>query len=180
MRTTLALFLTFFAAAAQAQTCSEPLDHTVQTLEEHQAVHLCDAYQGKVLLIVNVASKCMYTPQYKGLEALYAKYRNHGFVVLGFPSNDFGRQEPGSEQQIGSFCRLTYGVSFPMFSKSVVHGRDAIPLYKSLARAADEEPGWNFHKYLIGRDGRLIASFQSSVAPTSPLLIQSIEAALKQ
>ena len=117
------LFLILFLAASPVmaeEACSPLLDFTVPTLLEHEPVHLCEAYQGKVVLIVNTASKCAFTPQYDGLEKLYAKYKAQGLVILGFPSNDFGGQEPGSEKQVQAFCRLTYDVKFPMFSKSSV------------------------------------------------------------
>jgi glutathione peroxidase len=121
-----------------------------------------------VVLIVNTASKCGLTPQYEGLEAMHQKYAAKGFAVLGFPSNDFMGQEPGSEQQIQEFCTLTYGVKFPMFEKVVVRGAQATPLYRDLARAAGEQPKWNFHKYLVGRD----AWWSRASAAASPPMIR--------
>ena len=138
-------------------------------------MHLCEAYAGKVVLVVNTASKCAFTPQYEGLEALHAHYASRGLVVLGFPSNDFGAQEPGSEAQIQSFCRMTYGVQFPMFEKTHASRHNADPIYRLLASLAGEYPQWNFHKYLIDRQGRLVGSFRSHVAPDDPALISAIE-----
>lgn len=139
------------------------------------------AYKGQALLVVNVASKCGYTPQYKGLEALYRKYKSQGLQVLGFPCNDFGAQEPGTNEEIKSFCSSTYDVTFPMFDKLHVKGPEQHPLYAALTGKDSKAPGdvkWNFNKFLIGRDGKLIARFDSKVAPDSPELIQAIEAAL--
>lgn len=154
------------------------LQHEYRRLASQERVNLAEAYGGKVLLVVNTASKCGFTPQYEGLEALNAAYGPQGFAVLGFPSNDFMGQEPGSEEQIQEFCTLTYGVKFPMFEKVVVRGRDATPLYRELAAATGEQPGWNFHKYLIGRDGRVLGSFGSRVKPEAPELRAAIEKAL--
>jgi len=129
--------------------------------------------------VVNTASRCGYTPQYEGLESLYDHYRERGLVVVGFPSNDFGGQEPGSEQQVAEFCQLTYGVNFPMFEKTVVRpGSDTHPFYRALAAASGESPQWNFHKYLLDRDGELVASFPSEVRPEDPRLLQRIESLL--
>lgn len=165
--------------AAQA-ACSGLLNHTVSTLVDNKPVKLCEAYSGKVVLIVNTASKCAYTDQYEGLEALYAKHKSDGLVVLGFPSNDFANQEPGSEKQIRNFCRMTYGVQFPMFSKTRVSSYNPDPLYASLAGAAGEYPRWNFHKYLIDRQGQLVGSFASHVTPADRQLLQIIQHSLKQ
>ncbi|HAI48243.1 MAG TPA: glutathione peroxidase [Stenotrophomonas sp.] len=132
-------------------------------------------FAGKALLVVNTASKCGFTPQYEGLEALQQKYAARGFSVLGFPSNDFKGQEPGSEAQIQEFCTLTYGVKFPMFQKVQVTGADATPLYQRLAAATGVQPGWNFHKYLIARDGRVVAQFPSKVKPDDAGLVAAIE-----
>lgn len=136
-----------------------------------------ERYRGQVLLIVNVASKCGFTPQYAGLEALYVRYRGRGFELLGFPCNDFGAQEPGTEQEIKAFCSRRFGVTFPMFSKVRVTGAGKAPVYEALAAAAGE-PRWNFHKYLVGRDGRVVRAFASDVAPAAPELTSAIEAAL--
>ena len=136
-------------------------------------------FRGQPLLIVNTASKCGFTPQYEGLEALHQQYAARGFSVLGFPSNDFKDQEPGTEADIKEFCTLTYGVKFPMFEKVQVKGAQATPLYLDLARETGVQPGWNFHKYLIGRDGKVLANFPSKVRPDDPQLIDAIERALK-
>ena len=170
----LAVLLVAPAAAGEASL----LDHEYRRLASDESVNLRAAYGGDVLLFVNTASKCGFTPQYEGLEALHARYAEHGFAVLGFPSNDFRGQEPGSEEEIRDFCTLTYGVRFPMFEKVVVTGDAATPLYRELAEAAGEAPGWNFHKYLVGRDGRLVASFGSRTKPDDPELVAAIEAAL--
>jgi len=134
--------------------------------------------EGKVLLVVNTASYCGYTPQYQGLERLYDRYRSRGFVVLGFPSNDFGQQEPGSNKQIADFCENTFGVRFPMFAKTRVTGSGANPVFSALARESGTPPKWNFHKYLVGRDGRVIASYPSTVDPLDRRLVQDLEKAL--
>ncbi len=164
--------------ALAAEQCPSTLDHELRPLTGEAPVRLCEAYGGKVVLVVNTASRCAYTPQYEGLEALYARYRERGLVVLGFPSNDFGGQEPGSERQIQDFCRLTYGVRFPMFEKTHAAEGRAGPLYRRLAESAGEYPRWNFHKYLLDRDGRVVHSFSSGVRPESPDLVRAIEALL--
>ncbi|MBA3931020.1 MAG: glutathione peroxidase [Xanthomonas sp.] len=156
------------------------LDVAYRPLAGNSPVNLKKAYAGQVLLVVNTASKCGYTPQYEGLEALHQRYAGQGFAVLGFPSNDFKGQEPGSEKDIQEFCTLTYGVKFPMFEKVVVTGSDATPLYKSLTRSTGTAPGWNFHKYLIGRDGRVVANFPSKVKPDDPAVVEAIERELKK
>jgi glutathione peroxidase len=139
------------------------------------------AYQGKVLLIVNVASKCGYTPQYKSLEAVYEKYKGQGLVVMGFPCNQFGGQEPGSNEQIKEFCSSKYNVTFPMFDKIDVNGEHRSPLYTCLAGKDSPFPGdikWNFGKFLVSRDGKILKRFDSGAAPDSPEVVQAIEAAL--
>ena len=164
------------ALADSGRQCGPLLDHNIKELASDRQVNLCDEYRGKVVLIVNTASKCVYTPQYEGLEALYEKYRDRGLVVAGFPSNDFGAQEPGTEKVIKDFCELTYGVRFPMYKKTRVTKTSADPLYHSLAQAANGEyPRWNFHKYLIDRNGRLAGSFQSHVRPEDSKLVTAIE-----
>lgn len=155
--------------------CNENLDFTFKALAAPTRINLCEAYAGKVVLVVNTASKCGYTHQYDGLESLYKRYKDRGLVVLGFPSNDFGQQEPGNEKQIQSFCRLTYGVKFPMFEKVQVTPGTAHPFFQRLATKTGEYPGWNFHKYLLDRDGNLIASLPSRVEPESRELVQMIE-----
>ena len=136
-------------------------------------------YEGKVALVVNTASKCGFTPQYKGLQALYSELSPRGFVILGFPSNDFGGQEPGTSEEIKQFCELNYKVTFPMFSKVVTKaGPDQSPIYSWLGQTGNL-PKWNFSKYLIGKDGKVVAFFPSNVTPESPELRQAIEGALK-
>ncbi len=138
-------------------------------------------FKGKALLVVNVASKCGYTKQYEGLEALYKKYKDQGLVVVGFPSNDFKGQEPGTEEEIVEFCKATYGVTFPLFAKVNIKGEDKSPLYQYLQEgdhAGKAEVSWNFNKYLVGRDGQVMGHYPSKVTPDDPNLVQTIEAAL--
>ena len=140
-------------------------------------------YQGKVILMVNVASKCGYTPQYKGLQALYEKYGPQGLVILGFPANNFGKQEPGTNEQIAEFCHKNYGVTFDMFSKVSVKGDEQCPLYRFLTSAETDPqfPGdihWNFEKFLINSKGEIVARFNSKVKPDSPQLVQAVESEL--
>ena len=153
------------ATSNEANRCPATLNHVVNTLDGKQQVNLCQRYLGKVVLIVNTASKCGYTPQYDGLEKLYDKYKTQGLVVLGFPSNDFGAQEPGNAEQIKTFCKLTYGVKFPMFEKTHAAQADASPIYQTLGKLAGIYPQWNFHKYLLDRDGRLVANYESRIKP---------------
>ena len=136
------------------------------------------AYRGKVLLLVNVASYCGYTPQYQGLEALYEKYKDRGLVVIGFPANNFGQQEPGTNAEIKDFCERTYKVKFPMYAKISVLGADKAPLYRYLTAAMGGEIQWNFTKFLIGRDGKIITRFESPVTPESDEVRAAIETAL--
>ena len=154
------------------------LDQDFRRLASDNVVNIGDEYRGKVLLVVNTASKCGNTPQYDGLEKLYQEYGDRGFVVLGFPSNDFLGQEPGTEEEIQEFCRLTYKVKFPMFEKITVKEGDAHPFYDQLAAAAGTYPTWNFHKYLVGRDGKLISEFSPRTQPYDEDLVAQIEAAL--
>ena len=163
------------SAQASTPAGTDLLDFDVRRLGSEATVNLKQAYQGKVVLIVNTASQCAFTGQYEGLEALYAKYRDRGLVVLGFPSNDFGNQEPGTEQQIKDFCRLTYSVKFPMFAKTRVSKGNADPFFQSLGEAAGRYPQWNFHKYLIDRDGRLADDFLSFTSPESRTMVGAIE-----
>jgi len=164
-----------------AMSCdSELLDQDFRRLASTDEVNLCEAYAGKVLLIVNTASKCGNTPQYDGLEKLYEQYGEEGLVVLGFPSNDFMGQEPGTEENIEEFCRLTYGVEFPMFEKTSVKQDNAHPFYVALADSAGTYPTWNFHKYLIGRDGQMIAEFSPRTQPYDPDLVTAVELALER
>ena len=160
------------------ENCAPSLDFSLRTLAGKDEVRLCDAYQGKVILMVNTASKCAFTSQYEGLEALYRKYRDRGLVVLGFPSNDFGGQEPGSEQEIKQFCRNTYSVEFPMFEKTRVRKGAADPLFQKLAELGGGYPKWNFYKYLIDREGDLVESYSSFTEPESTKLVRAIESLL--
>ena len=158
-----------------AGACPSVLNHTLKTIDD-KPQSLCD-YAGKVLLVVNTASECGYTPQYEGLEALYRKYRARGLVVLGFPSNDFGGQEPGSNRQIAEFCVNQYAIDFPMFAKT---GLKANPLFAELSKATGQAPRWNFHKYLVDRSGKPVAAFPSAVAPDDPKLTGLVERLLSQ
>ena len=161
-------------AAAPSISCPPLLQHTFERLQDEKPQSLCQ-HAGKVVLVVNTASYCGFTSQYQGLEALHARYQSRGLVVLGFPSNDFGRQEPGSNKAIADFCENTFGVKFPMFAKSVVVGRDANPLFKQLVARTGQAPQWNFHKYLIDRSGRTVVSHASAVSPDDPALIRDLE-----
>jgi len=154
---------------------------TVKDIDGKQTT--LDAYKGKVLLIVNVASRCGFTPQYKELESIYEKYKDKGFVVLGFPCNQFGSQEPGTDAEIKEFCSSKYNVTFPLFDKIEVNGPNRHPLYTSLAGKDSPYPGdikWNFSKFLISRDGKIIKRYDSKVVPDSPEVTAAIEAALAQ
>ncbi|MDP3231043.1 MAG: glutathione peroxidase [Acidovorax sp.] len=165
------------APAAQAADapvqCPATLQHTVPRLQDEKPQSLCQ-YSGKVVLVVNTASFCGFTGQYKGLEELYARYKDKGLVVLGFPSNDFS-QESGSNQQIAEFCENTFGVKFPMFAKSSVKGAEASPLFRQLAELSGTAPRWNFHKYLLGRDGKLVDNYSSLTGPDNKGLVRAIE-----
>jgi len=161
-------------AAADAAACPPLLRHTFNRLQTGEPQSLCQ-FQGKVLLIVNTASYCGYTHQYEGLEALYRKYRDRGLVVVGFPSNDFGSQEPGSNAEIAEFCRTTYGVEFPMFEKTTAGKLDTNPLYSALGARTGTRPKWNFHKYVVDRSGTRITSFASDVEPGSANLTHLLE-----
>jgi glutathione peroxidase len=163
-------------APAAAATCGTLLNRTLPRLQDEKPQDLCQ-YAGQVVLVVNTASFCGYTPQYKALEALYERYRSRGLVVLGFPSNDFS-QEPGSNQAVAEFCENTFGVKFPMFSKSHVAasaGAGLNPLFAELSRRSGAAPKWNFHKYLIARDGSTVASRTSEVDPQSGRFVADIE-----
>jgi len=154
--------------------CPEVLNYSFNRLQTGKPESLCQ-YRGKVVLIVNTASYCGYTHQYEGLEALYRKYKSRGLVVVGFPSNDFGDQEPGSNKEIAEFCRLTYGVEFPMFEKSSVTSIKTNPLYAELLARTGQSPIWNFHKYLVDRDGKQVTSFGTRVEPDNGDLIGAVE-----
>jgi glutathione peroxidase len=176
------LFLTGIAVAASLFGASNVMDFTLNSIDG-QAAPLSQ-YKGKVVMIVNVASKCGYTPQYAGLEALYEKYQSKGFVILGFPANNFGAQEPGTNEEIKTFCSRTYNVTFPMYAKISVKGEDKHPLYQFLTDkqanpATGGEIQWNFTKFLVGKDGKVLARFESAVTPESPEVSAAIEKALR-
>ena len=177
MRTIVAVVLGLLGSSALACQ-SALLDRDFRKLASDETVNLCTAYSGKVLLVVNTASKCGNTPQYDGLEKLYREYGEDGLVVLGFPSNDFFGQEPGTEEEIQEFCRLTYKVRFPMFEKTTVREENANPFFAALAEEAGTYPTWNFHKYLIGRDGELIRDFSPRTKPYDKDVVTAIEDAL--
>jgi glutathione peroxidase len=167
------------AARAEGSTpvtdaCPQVLSFSFNRLQTGKPESLCQ-YRGMVVLIVNTASYCGYTHQYEGLEALYRKYKSRGLVVVGFPSNDFGGQEPGSNDEIAEFCRLTYGVEFPMFEKSSVTSIKTNPLYAELLARTGQSPKWNFHKYLVDRNGKQITSFGTRVEPDNVDLISAVE-----
>ena len=164
------------ALANAPASCPAVLKHTFQRLQDESPQDLCQ-YAGKVVLVVNTASYCGFTPQYKGLEALYAKYAPRGLVVLGFPSNDF-KQESEDAKKIADLCYNTYGVKFPMFTSTVVSGSAANPLYAELIKATGNQPKWNFNKYLIDRNGKVVEYFPSKVTPEDPALVGKIEQAL--
>jgi glutathione peroxidase len=175
----LTLFLFLIAAHVHAAGCPPLLDVALPTLSDDKPESIC-RYKGKVLLVVNTASQCGYTPQYEGLEKLYEKYKGRGLVVLGFPSNDFGGQEPGSNQEIARFCEANYGVSFPMFAKTSVTKGPVNPFYEKLMKATGARPGWNFHKYLVDRRGAGALSFETGVEPDDPKLVKEIERLLAE
>jgi glutathione peroxidase len=167
-------------AAAATAACTPLLSREFPRLQDEKAQNLCQ-YAGKVIVVVNTASFCGFTPQYKSLEALYARYKDRGLVVLGFPSNDFGAQEPGSGAEIAAFCENTFGVKFPMFAKSRVAasaGAAANPLIADLAQRTGQWPRWNFHKYLVARDGSTASSHVSDVDPLDKAFIRQVESLL--
>ena len=154
-------------------SCPALLDYKFANLMD-EPVSLCQ-FRGNVLLIVNTASECGYTPQYDGLEKIYRRYRDKGFIVLGFPSNEFGGQEPGTNKEIAQFCQVNYGITFPVFAKSSVVGPKANGLYKELASKTGKPPRWNFHKYLVDRSGQVVGVFESAVEPEDRRIIAQIE-----
>ena len=174
------LILSAVLAATPALAGKALLDQNYRELAGKRVVNLQKAYAGQVLLVVNTASKCGFTPQYEALEAMHAKYKERGFAVLGFPSNDFMGQEPGTEKQIQEFCKLTYGVKFPMFEKVHVKGNETTPFYRELAATTGQAPGWNFHKYLIDRHGKVVANYGSRTAPTDPAFVAKVEALIAE
>jgi glutathione peroxidase len=169
--------LLFISTVNATPVCPPLLNHSLKDIDG-ETKSLC-AYAGKVVLVVNTASQCGYTGQYKGLQALYEKYGPQGLVVLGFPANDFGGQEPGSNTVIKDFCESNYQVDFPLFSKVGVTAANANPFHAALAKATGERPRWNFHKYLIDRSGMRAMSFASQVGPESKEMVEAIESLLK-
>jgi len=162
---------------AAVASCPPLLAHSFPRLQDEKPQSLCE-WQGKVLLVVNTASYCGFTKQYDGLEKLYARLRDRGLVVVGFPTNDFGEQEPGSNREIADFCRLTYGIQFPMFAKTTLKGPQANPFYAELVKRSGTTPKWNFYKYLIDRSGREVVAFSSLTDPDDRRLLAKIEAFL--
>jgi len=159
--------------------CPALLNHSLPRLQDEVPQNLCQ-YAGKVVLVVNTASKCGFTSQYEGLEKLYDRYRTAGLVVLGFPSGDFGGQELSTNKEIAEFCSNTFAVRFPMLVKSSVRGKEANPVFAGLIRESGTAPKWNFYKYLIGRDGRLVKVYSSFTAPDEAAFVQDIERSLKK
>ena len=154
--------------------CPAALDFKFPRLQDEKIQDLCQ-YKGKVVMVVNTASYCGFTSQYEGLESIYSKYASKGLVVIGFPSNDFGQQEPGSNKEIADFCKNTYDVKFPMMAKSVVSGSNANPMFKLLIDKTKTTPKWNFYKYLIDREGNVVNSYSSMVKPDSKTITSEIE-----
>ena len=173
----MALALTAFSSGALADSCPTVLKFMKRKLNSQETVNLCDEFKGKTLLVVNTASYCGFTPQFEGLEAMYAKYKDQNFAILGFPSHDFN-QEAKSEEKTAELCELTYGVKFPMFEPTHVKGDDADPLYRILARETGEAPGWNFNKYLIDSEGNVLKHYPSKVKPTDETLVKDVEASI--
>ena len=167
------------AVSAETSQCLPLLNHSFPALLTGKQQSLCQ-FSGKVVLVVNTASACGFTPQYEGLEAIYKRYAARGLVVVGFPSNDFGAQEPGSNKEVADFCQVNYGVTFPMYEKTVVSGAHANPFYVALSQRAGSAPQWNFHKYLIDRNGARVAAFPSQIDPGSPRITRDIERLLAQ
>jgi len=166
-------------ASVAAFACPDLLNHSVEPLTGGKSQSLCQ-YEGRVVLVVNTASECGYTGQYSGLQALHKKYASRGLVVLGFPANAFGGQEPGSNKKIAEFCQANFGVSFPVFAKVEANPLRNDPIFAGLVKSTGAEPKWNFHKYLIDRKGVRVESFESGVEPQSTLFVQRIEALLAQ
>ena len=178
----LAFGLSLLIPASALFGASSVYDFTLPSIDGQDAP--LSQFKGKVLLLVNVASKCGYTPQYAGLESLYEKYKDQGLVVIGFPANNFGAQEPGTDAEIKTFCSTKYSVTFPLFSKVSVKGDDTTPLYQFLTQKANPsvagEIKWNFTKFLIDRKGKVVARFEPKVTPDSPEVVEAIEKLLKQ
>ncbi|MFL6351305.1 MAG: glutathione peroxidase [Bryobacteraceae bacterium] len=182
MLKTLLMLAAGFAAGTQIHSAASIYDYKLTTIDM-EALSLSQ-FQGKVVMLVNVASRCGYTPQYAGLEALYRKYKDQGFVIIGVPANNFGQQEPGTNSEIKTFCKRKYDVTFPMMAKVSVAGNDIAPLYTYLTdKSTNPETGgeikWNFTKFLIGKDGKILARFEPNVTPDDPALVAAVESALK-
>ena len=175
----LGTFTLYPALEAHADQCPKLLNHSLPRLQDDVPQNLCQ-YSGKVVLIVNTASKCGFTSQYEGLERLYDRYKQAGLVVIGFPSGDFGGQELSSNKEIAEFCTNTFNVRFPMIAKTSVRGNTANPVFAGLIRESGTTPKWNFYKYLIGRDGRLVKVYSSMTGPDDRSFVQDIERSLKQ
>lgn len=170
------LGVTIMTSTSVNAACSGIYNHQFTTLQGEK-INLCD-YQDKPILVVNTASKCGFTPQFEALEGLYSKNKDKGLLVIGFPSNDF-RQDPGNNKEIGDFCKMTYGVKFPMVTKSAVSGKDANPFYKELAEKSGTAPQWNFYKYVITPGGKEVFAFESTVQPSSADITNKIKPYLK-
>ncbi len=179
VRWMLAIVTALAMPVSAQQSCSPLLNHAFPALDTGKPRSLCE-FGGMVVLVVNTASQCGYTPQYEGLEALHRRYHKRGLAIIGFPSNDFGAQEPGSNKEVAEFCKANYGVSFPMFEKTNVAGARAHPFYADLAQRTAAPPRWNFHKYLIDRTGSRVTSFASDVTPADSRLGRQIERLLAE
>lgn len=178
MRKLITAAMVFFAAGSvNANECPDVLKHMKRKLNSQEVVNLCEAYNGKAVLFVNTASKCGFTPQFEGLEALYTKFKDEGFVVLGFPSNDF-KQEFSDESKTAEVCELTYGVNFPMFEPMSVRGDSADPLYVKLAKETGESPAWNFNKYLMDKNGNIVGHYGSRIKPDDEDFLKDVAAAI--
>ncbi|WP_312484783.1 glutathione peroxidase [Stutzerimonas nitrititolerans] len=173
------LWLALAAAPAVAAECPALLDHELPKLRSSDRIDLCEAFQGKALVVVNTASHCGFTPQFKGLEALYQRYKDEGLEVLGVPSDDFF-QESDDEAETAEVCYVNYGVTFTMTQTQPVRGHDATPLFRDLAEQAGRAPLWNFHKYVVDRNGQVVDYFSSKVKPDDPRLIAAVEKALQR
>lgn len=179
LRPVVALLLVMAGSSVFAADCPPLLQHELPKLRSKDTVDLCQAYRGKALVVVNTASHCGFTPQFKGLEALYQRYRADGLEVLGVPSDDFF-QESDDEAETAEVCYVNYGVTFTMTQTQPVRGRDATPLFRELAEQAGRAPLWNFYKYVVDREGRVVAYFSSKVKPDDPRLIAAVEKALER